>query len=528
MPLPVPKPFCECLTPGKLTSSTLGRLGELPEETARKVKTKSTFYGKTQHGTVMAIVATLALTSLLIGAAAAEIESIIDDVTPTTAATPTLSEVRLTGKNSDRLAERRDSGGWSYMNLDLTNTLTPTPAPSFIWLPLVMKNYRTDTYEPNDSPDQAHGPLVSGTTYHSYIWTPDDVDWYYINVSGPDTVTINLDVPSVADYDLYLYDSTVTTSVARSRRRGNGVDEHIEHNPDRAGKYYIRVCHYQGSYSKTSGYSLVGTFTPAPALTPTPTSTLTATETPTATVAPTPVETPTPMATTTPTVTTGTVCVLVYEDKDGNGFQDSDEGPLSKACIIVFDSTYNIVAHNDGVEPPPYCFDGLPPGDYTVKEKNPLGYVSTTSDEVLIVNCLPGPAITIKFGDQLGSPLCCELQFRCAWTIRACQTTYSVSGKLCNTCSTNASDVRIRVEVEEGSGFVRNIQPDANRFGVIQGTSCEPLTVNVNMYQHWFDQPYGTVVKIRLYADLYSYPTHDRGNELLMVTSNCRPSDAQP
>jgi hypothetical protein len=303
------KPFRKCLTLGKLNGLlSLGRLGELSGEAARKVKMKSTFCGKTKHGTVTAIVATLALTSLLIGAVAANTESIIDDLTPTTATTSILSEMGLAGKNSGCLAERGDSGGLSYMNLDLTNTVTPTPAPSFIWLPLVVKNYRTDTYEPNNSPDDAYA-LVSGTTYYSYIWCPNDDDWYYI-ISTLNTITIHLYVPSVADYDLYLYDSTMTF-VASSGSYGNGVDEHIEYKPDQAGKYYIRVYPYEGCCSNTDAYSLVGTFTapptPTPTLTSTPTPTLihTLTHTPTSTSSPTPTHTPTftPTPTLSPTPT---------------------------------------------------------------------------------------------------------------------------------------------------------------------------------------------------------------------------------
>ena len=137
-----------------------------------------------------------------------------------------------------------------------TPTVTSTPAPSFISLPLVIKSHRTDTYEPNDSQEQAYGPLVSGTTYRSYIWFPDDDDWYYIEVSALDTISIDLEVPLVTDYDLYLYDSRGTNILAKSDSFGNGVAERIEYMPDRTGKYYIRVYPYEG-YSNTESYSLV-------------------------------------------------------------------------------------------------------------------------------------------------------------------------------------------------------------------------------------------------------------------------------
>jgi hypothetical protein len=265
---------------------------------------KSIYCGKTKHGTVAAIVTVLALTSLLIGTAAANTESIIDDLTAATMTIPILSEMGLAGKNSSCLAERGDSGEWSYMDLDLTNTVTPTPVPSFIWLPLVVKNYRTDTYESNNSPDDAYA-LVSGTTYYSYIWCPNDDDWYYI-ISTLNTITIHLYVPPVADYDLYLYDSTVTL-VASSGSYGNGIDEHIEYKPDQAGKYYIRVYPYEGCCSNTDTYSLVVTFDAEPTPTPTPTGT------PTPTLPPTPTHTPT--ATSTPTPTSFPISIVPGEQK---------------------------------------------------------------------------------------------------------------------------------------------------------------------------------------------------------------------
>ena len=128
--------------------------------------------------------------------------------------------------------------------------------PALVWLPLVAKNHRADTYEPNDERWQAYWPLVSGATYRSYVWSPDDDDWYYIEVSTLDTIAIDLNVPSVADYDLYLYDSSGTNFVAKSDSWGNGVDEHIEYQPDRTGRYYIRVYPYQG-YSNSEPYSLL-------------------------------------------------------------------------------------------------------------------------------------------------------------------------------------------------------------------------------------------------------------------------------
>jgi len=123
-----------------------------------------------------------------------------------------------------------------------------------VYLPVILKH--GDTYEPNDSPVQAYGPLASGATYRSYIWTADDDDWYYIDITTLALIIIDLDVPVVADYDLYLYDSTGTNIVAKSDNYGNGINEHIEYTLKQTGKYYIRVYPYQG-YSKIEPYLLI-------------------------------------------------------------------------------------------------------------------------------------------------------------------------------------------------------------------------------------------------------------------------------
>jgi len=156
---------------------------------------------------------------------------------------------------------------FGYPSGDLTRAYEGIPVHrgaqklNSIYLPLVLKHVLKygDTYEPNNSPAQAYGPLVSGLTYQSYIWTADDDDWYYIDVTALDPITIDLTVPVVADYDLYLYDSTGSNIVAKSDNYGNGINEHIEYTLKQTGKYYIRVYPYQGC-SNVDPYLLTVTF----------------------------------------------------------------------------------------------------------------------------------------------------------------------------------------------------------------------------------------------------------------------------
>jgi len=131
----------------------------------------------------------------------------------------------------------------------------PTPEPS-----------HGDTCEPNDSWEDACGPLAPGAVYQFYILCRDgpeiDDDLYYIHVGKTDPMAISLtSIPRDTDYDLYLYDSK-GEFLDFSNKSGN-ADEHILYTPGAIGKYFIRVYPWQGC-SDTDPYSLVASYTPPP------------------------------------------------------------------------------------------------------------------------------------------------------------------------------------------------------------------------------------------------------------------------
>ena len=127
---------------------------------------------------------------------------------------------------------------------------------------------------------------------------------------------------------------------------------------------------------------------------------------------PTPTPTSTPTRTSTPTPTAppnlGTLCLLVYNDLNSNASRDDGEPLLTGAMITVTNSAGVVVATwtTNGTEP--RCFQ-LPPGDYTVTEKNPPGYISTTPDTVTVVISSLFP-IQVDFGDTLIPPSTCTPQ----------------------------------------------------------------------------------------------------------------------
>ena len=131
--------------------------------------------------------------------------------------------------------------------------------------------------------------------------------------------------------------------------------------------------------------SVVASAPPLPPPTP-PTST------------PTPKPTPTPWPTFTPTPVTGTICVVAFEDHNGNGVQDPADGRLSGALITVSNERGLVEEYLTNGFDEPHCFRGLSPGHYFVSEVNPGGYRSTTHDD-WGVSVVDVAKIHVAFGD---------------------------------------------------------------------------------------------------------------------------------
>ncbi|MHB8896296.1 MAG: IPT/TIG domain-containing protein, partial [Candidatus Geothermincolia bacterium] len=116
-----------------------------------------------------------------------------------------------------------------------------------------------DTYEPNDTPEAAYGPLVSGRTYASYVWEDGDYDFYKVDLpGGTPSLTADLKtVPAGCDYDLYVYDSYY--DLVGSSLNPDSEDERVVLTSPEAGTYFLLVEPYAGS-SQTGRYGLVATF----------------------------------------------------------------------------------------------------------------------------------------------------------------------------------------------------------------------------------------------------------------------------
>jgi hypothetical protein len=152
----------------------------------------------------------------------------------------------------------------------------------------------------------------------------------------------------------------------------------------------------------------------APTATPTKTKTPTPTKTNTrvpGTLTPTPTATPTPLS--------GALCVLVYDDMNSNGSRDLAPTPtgtptgtptvtyaeplLAPKQVVIVNSSDVTVGTWDGTGANPHC-QTVWAGDYGATETDPLGYGSTTANNVTISvtgSITTTFTTTAEFGDKL-------------------------------------------------------------------------------------------------------------------------------
>jgi hypothetical protein len=122
------------------------------------------------------------------------------------------------------------------------------------YLPLAIRYwapwYEYDVYEPNDSPEQAYGPLKSGQVYRAYIWNgTDQDDYYHFTPSSAANARITLsNIPSSCDLDLYIYHYVggQYQLVAFSNRTGNATEQ-ATLSTVAGNQYLVRVYRYAGS-----------------------------------------------------------------------------------------------------------------------------------------------------------------------------------------------------------------------------------------------------------------------------------------
>lgn len=127
-----------------------------------------------------------------------------------------------------------------------------------LYLPTVSRNSFSDPYEPNNSFDQAYGPLRPGVIYKAYFPTQqDEWDFYYLVLSSSQVIETSLtNIPAGNDYDLMLYDAE--QNLLRHSGNPGSADEYILSDILPAGMYYLGL-HRGAGTSMSQPYHLTVT-----------------------------------------------------------------------------------------------------------------------------------------------------------------------------------------------------------------------------------------------------------------------------
>jgi len=112
-----------------------------------------------------------------------------------------------------------------------------------------------------------------------------------------------------------------------------------------------------------------------------------------------PTETPTP----TPEPGSGALCVLLYNDENGNGLYDDWEKPLAYGAVSVTTrvGSISLTAETDNKDFT--CFQDLPEGEYIITMAVPKDYNPTTAPNVTL-NLRAGDTTYVTFGAQHTEP----------------------------------------------------------------------------------------------------------------------------
>lgn len=105
-------------------------------------------------------------------------------------------------------------------------------------------------------------------------------------------------------------------------------------------------------------------------------------------------------------IATGTLCVVKFNDLNGNGKQGSNEPALSGWVFTVKDANGNTVGTIGTASDLPRCID-LAPGTYTVTETPQAGWTPTTTGGLTqTVTVVAGQTTTAIFGNLQGQRIC--------------------------------------------------------------------------------------------------------------------------
>ncbi len=125
---------------------------------------------------------------------------------------------------------------------------------------------------------------------------------------------------------------------------------------------------------------------------------------PSATPGPSPTPLP-PTVTPTPFAGTTEICVLLYNDLNGNALREADEPAIPDGAISVaetsgkFSKTLQTVVNPDPTAYPGVCFEDVPEGNYNIGVAIPDNYNATTN-LTYVLDVKAGDRAEVSFGAQ--------------------------------------------------------------------------------------------------------------------------------
>ncbi len=95
------------------------------------------------------------------------------------------------------------------------------------------------------------------------------------------------------------------------------------------------------------------------------------------------------------------VCIMLFEDVNGNGLLDDGKSPLAGGAVSLSDRAGKVsLTGSTTGGPDPLCFNTVPEGDYNVSVGVPAGYNATTNNNYPL-KVTAGDQITLDFGAQV-------------------------------------------------------------------------------------------------------------------------------
>lgn len=123
---------------------------------------------------------------------------------------------------------------------------------------------------------------------------------------------------------------------------------------------------------------------------------------PTSTPGPSPTPTQ-PPPTATPFAGNGEICIMLYDDVNGNAMLEPGEAPIAEGAISIMDVKGEITRNGKTAsQPDPVCFSDLPEKEYNISVGPPEGYNATTAMNYTLT-LKAGDKSIMNFGAQLSS-----------------------------------------------------------------------------------------------------------------------------